>query len=237
MNLAFNKAAIERGNKAWDPLPVSEDGRRALQPDAFRQTLSWGTPRTVFVTPDIFSKDVPDDELAKLCNVMIRAEQHTFLLLTSHPERMRAWMLRITTILAEFSRETAVRSGTEPVYPKEFSLHPVAQKIVAGVLRNLWLGLNIKDQFTAEQHIPLLLRTPAAVRWINVDSCQGLDISEYLEGDKWFSSDEPMLDALDWVAIVDGGTDTDSDSSRSLRDQCHAANVPFGPIQRGSTDE
>lgn len=38
---------------------------------------------------------------------------------------------------------------------------------------NVWLGVSVEDQATADERIPLLLQTPAAVRWISAEPLLG----------------------------------------------------------------
>ena len=118
---------------------------------------------------------------------------------------------------------------------------------------HVWLGTSAGTQKTADQNIPHLLDTPAAVRFVsaepllgavdmrnlrsergtirpylaNVDaldgSCQSLDN----DSDDWFR----LPSRLDWV-IVGGESGPNArpmhpDWARSLRDQCQAAGVAF----------
>src|SRR5690348_8891062 len=38
---------------------------------------------------------------------------------------------------------------------------------------NVWLGVSVEDQKTADERIPILLQTPAAVRWISYEPALG----------------------------------------------------------------
>lgn len=89
-------------------------------------------------------------------------------------------------------------------------------------LPNVWLGVSVEDQATADERIPLLLQTPAAVRWISAEPLlRAIDLTEAFDS-------EP---SLDWV--VAGGESgpkarpMDPGWVRYLRDQCEAADVPF----------
>ena len=43
-------------------------------------------------------------------------------------------------------------------------------QVLSGVhLDNIWLGVTVEDQQAADERIPLLLDTPAAVRWVSVE--------------------------------------------------------------------
>lgn len=104
---------------------------------------------------------------------------------------------------------------------------------------NVWLGVSVEDQAAADERIPLLMRTPAAVRWISaepllgpVDLSQWLDLIQYEDGAPWMRRNIGHLhDMLDWVVV--GGESSQHarpmhpDWARSLRDQCAAAGVPF----------
>lgn len=61
-----------------------------LQHDAVEMPLSWKLPRTIFVNSmsDLFHQDVPDDFILRCFDVMRRASQHTFQILTKRPERV-----------------------------------------------------------------------------------------------------------------------------------------------------
>lgn len=96
---------------------------------------------------------------------------------------------------------------------------------------NIWLGVSVEDQATADERIPLLLQTPAAVRWISAEPLLGaVDLSQFLI----HSLDEAEAVGnygLDWV--VAGGESGSlarpmyPDWVRNLRNQCADANVPF----------
>jgi protein gp37 len=79
--------------------------------------------------------------------------------------------------------------------------------------------VSVEDQQTADQRIPLLLQTPAAVRFISAEPLLGA------------VSLAPWIRQLDWV-IVGGESGPrfrlfDLDWARTIRDQCTSAGVPF----------
>jgi protein gp37 len=101
-----------------------------------------------------------------------------------------------------------------------------------GVPANAWLGVSVEDQSTADERIPLLIQTPAAVRWISAEPLLG-PINLY----PWACMPELMdkhgepFVGLDWV-VVGGESGPKArpmhpDWARSLRDQCVDAGVPF----------
>jgi len=60
-----------------------------VHPDALEIPLRWRRPRMIFVNSmsDLFHKDVPAEFIHQCFDVMARASQHTFQVLTKRPER------------------------------------------------------------------------------------------------------------------------------------------------------
>jgi protein gp37 len=122
-------------------------------------------------------------------------------------------------------------------------------------LRNVWLGVSVENQRAADERIPLLLETPAAIRWISAEPLLGPVRLDWLGPD---GSRHAGLNALtgeqrgpheapdesewgdsriDWV-VAGGESGPDARPShpdwfRGLRDQCQAAQVPFFFKQHG----
>ena len=61
-----------------------------LRPDRLEQPLRWLKPRMIFVNSmsDLFHEDVPKTYMQQVFEVMGRAQQHTFQVLTKRPGRM-----------------------------------------------------------------------------------------------------------------------------------------------------
>lgn len=94
---------------------------------------------------------------------------------------------------------------------------------------NVWLGATIVNQEEADRDIPKLLAVPARVRFLSMEPLLGpVDLYPFLEPSMRHGVDMP---GLDWV--IDGGESGPGarpkhpDWSRSLRDQCAAAGVPY----------
>ena len=166
---------------------------------------------------------------------MALATQHTFQVLTKRPERMRDYML-----------DPAMNNRFGMARARIFDAHSVCDCDVwmSGQqfrpLPNVWLGVSVEDQATANERIPLLLQTPAAVRWISAEPLLGpIDLVVPFDGAKVNSAfgARPGIPALDWV--VCGGESGPKarpmhpDWARSLRDQCAAACVAFLHKQNG----
>lgn len=214
-----------------------------LRPERLDQPLRWKRPRRIFVNSmsDLFHKDVPDEFIAQIFAVMALAQQHTFQVLTKRPGRMRSLLLsdRFVEMIDESRPESFEALG----WP----------------LPNVWLGTSVENQHWADVRIPLLLETPAAVRFLSCEPLLGpVDLTRYL----WLtggSTAGPFRDYagrvrgrggiggqtithvaardLHWVIVGGesgaGARPMHPDWARSLRDQCVEAGVPFHFKQRG----
>jgi protein gp37 len=67
-------------------------------------------------------------------------------------------------------------------------------------LPNIWLGVSVENQETADERIPLLLETPAAHRWVSAEPLLGaVDLHSFLPcGDPVC---EEELTFLDWIVV------------------------------------
>lgn len=201
-------------------------------PDVLDLPLRWTIRRRIFVNSmsDMFHPDVPDRFIDRVFAVMSLATRHTFQVLTKRPGRAVGY-------LTEERRYN--------VEHESYKLSPKAPVSLAGnwPLKNVHLGVSIEDQATADERIPLLLQTPAAVRWISAEPLLGaIDLTNVAPPDIGDGREYAGLNAishhnrslrgvLDWV--VAGGESGPKarpmhpDWVRGLRDQCAAASVPF----------
>jgi protein gp37 len=72
---------------------IAFNGTVNLDLTALDEPLTWKKPRRVFVNSmsDLFHKDVPDDFIRRVFDVMDATPQHTYQVLTKRPERMAQW--------------------------------------------------------------------------------------------------------------------------------------------------
>ena len=230
-----------------------------LDETALLKPLHWKKPRTIFVCSmtDLFYEGHQDQWLDKVFSVMTMCPQHTFIVLTKRPERMREYISLDTSqenIHEILSYEAAVKWGcyeeVEALGGKYFSgqygefgmceLPPGYEDVEFDwPLKNVWLVTSVEDQATADQRIPMLLHAPAAVRFLSiepllseVDLASILDLYQPMGGgwDAKHPCGQPAL-GIDWV-IVGGESGHNArpmhpDWARLLRDQCKAAGVPF----------
>lgn len=218
------------------------------------QPLRWKRPRRIFVCAhgDLFHESVPDEWIDKVFAVMALAPQHTFQVLTKRPERMLRYMTHWPDAAGRFHHVAYQAEKMRPDLPVGMPDGWRWQLQKRWPLPNVWLGVSVEDQAAADERIPQLLQTPAAVRWISAEPLLGpinlnttppragsrpingftvADISGCLP--RWQA--EPMRaklrDGLDWVVAGGesghGARPMHPDWARSLRDQCAAAGVAF----------
>lgn len=188
-------------------------------PEKLNIPLHWTKPRRIFVNSmsDLFHDTVPDSFIREVWAVMWQRPQHIFQILTKRPERMRAWCRRVYS----YHNGHPYISGMD-------GPAPIADRLI---LPNVWLGVSVEDQAAADERIPLLLQTPATVRWISAEPLLG-----HISFEGMFANHDPRdgtntLEELDWV-VVGGESGPKArpmhpDWVRSLRDQCQAVGVPF----------
>jgi protein gp37 len=225
------------------------------------QPLRWKRPRKIFPCSmtDLFGDWVPDAWIDRMFAVMALCPQHTFQVVTKRPERMRDYsktkrhepgatissvklppIEHISNAAAAICMSDARPSG---IVTLGHAIDAVATVMERWPLPNVWLGVSAEDQKTAGQRIPILLDTPAAIRFISAEPLLGpVDVQKYLIGheDNGIVIDKAgwhpggctsWTPALDWV--IAGGESgpkarpSHPDWFRALRDQCQAAGVAF----------
>lgn len=214
------------------------DGRLAwsgiIRPlhDRLNWPLKWKKPRTIFVCnlADLFHPAVPYAFIDQACAVMALASQHTYLLLTKHPDRMLHYFEH------HFTRSKCAKAAT--------AFSGMTDSIAGGDLRvsdgpfpfaKILLGATVEDQASANR------------RRRSIEALAGLGFGTWV-------SYEPALGPVDWTpwmrflhAAVAGGESgsrarpMDPRWPRALRDHCKSAGVrfhfkqwgPYAPLSRG----
>jgi len=211
-----------------------------LVPEQLDKPLRWKKPRNIFVNSmsDLFHPSLSNEDIAAVFGVMAAAPQHTFQVLTKRLVRMLAWFEWATGD----GRGRVAAAAMERVSMHGRHCIRVAGPAPAWPLPNVMLGASIEDQPAADERIPLLLQTPAAVRFVSMEPllsavdlpgvwpmCNAETKAQHDEecGGGMFCEEV----ALDWV--ICGGESgprarpMHPDWARSIRDQCVAAGVPF----------
>jgi len=122
---------------------------------------------------DLFHENVPDEWIDKIFAVMALCPQHTFQVLTKRPERMLAYFNEGIPLNHGFTARWYPIEEAAKRIQRNTALAPCCPDNVCLPLPNVWLGVSIEDQATANERIPLLLDTPAAVRWVSAEPLLG----------------------------------------------------------------
>lgn len=179
-----------------------------LHPERLEDPLKWRKPQRVFVDSmsDLFHDEVSGDFIEDVIETISNCPRHTFMILTKRPKRMNFLFQEVMKFLAE------------------------------NPLPNLWLGVSVEDQKSADERIPVLLKTPVAVRFVSVEPMLGpVDLVPYLKLPPFHVnyklSGMNKWSGLNWVICGGesgpGARPMHPDWVRSLRDQCVNAGVPF----------
>jgi protein gp37 len=222
---------------------------------ALQEPLKWSRPRMIFVVAhgDLFSDQVPDEWIDQIFAIMALCPQHTFQVLTKRPERMRHYLSSPSTARRVFDLvcDMVINEQINVIliaHPDHEKIAPPGKRVRLGQwpLQNVWLGVSVEDQKRADERIPDLLATPAAIRWVSAEPLLG---PINLRRIRIAPDHHTMIDALDGYAMVDtpgrereramlewvvaGGESGPSarpsqpEWFRSLRDQCAAGHIPF----------
>jgi protein gp37 len=200
-NAPSEYANVVNNNGTWS-------GGTAFVESALEKPLHWRKPCRVFVgsMTDLFHPSTPREWIDKVFAIMALTPHITYQVLTKRPERM-----------AEYCSN-----------PNNRSLHEMerisGERLCCGgfwPLNNVWLGVTVENQEQADKRIPILLDTPAAVRFVSVEPM--------LEGINLNNGD--MINGLDWV-ICGGETGPNARPmwehwARALLEECEASGTPF----------
>lgn len=230
-------------------------GKIATNDNALMEPLRRRTPTMWFVNSmsDLFHEDVSEQAIDRIFVVMALSPQHTFQVLTKRADRMRAYV-------DGFSWERAVENCRDASGSSMILKHSVADlRRLFGLaprfsydadrsawpLPNVWKGVSVEDQKRANERVPDLLATPAAIRWLSCEPLLGpvdltriqpalFDAAANALTGMWKWTGGPMRkesEMLDWIVV--GGESgprarpMHPDWLISLRDQCEAAGTAF----------
>lgn len=214
------------------------------------QPLHWKKPRLVFVEnqSDLFGEWVTDEAIDRVFAVMGLTPHITYQVLTKR-ERMLAYfgdlayrqeVIGINAELLSGLDRHFDGPGTTPGYGVTWRLP----------FPNVWLGVSVEDQKTADERIPLLLQTPAAIRFVSYEPALGpvdftalpsrSGIGRYLDALSNAGVDPGALipNRLNWV--ITGGESGpnarpfDIALARSVIQQCRDAGVACFVKQLGA---
>jgi protein gp37 len=199
--------------------------------DRLDAPLHWKKPRRVFVNSmsDLFHESVSVGFTDQVFAVMALARRHTFQVLTK----------RVGSML-DYMRNAGTRKRIA-IAQEKFAPHAgIGPSDIPWPLPNVWLGVSVENQKTADERIPLLIQTPAAVRFLSCEPLLGpIDLTMALEA---FHGHDAMLNRnpspIQW--IIAGGESgpharpCDVAWIRAIVQQCRAAGAPCFVKQLGA---
>lgn len=208
----YARAIYERFGRDFSKVVWSQDKLdRAMRANYGDYSPKRGAPHKpmcfVCDTGDLFHEDVPDGFLLTAWKLMASRNDVIWQVLTKRPERARDF----------------------------FNMYGYQHQI--GGESQIWLGVTAENQARADERIPILLDTPAAVRFVSVEPMlQAIDLRPWLpmrhrDGVLYFSYREghqPFLNQV--ICGAESGPRRrlfDVAWAEALYQQCKAAGVPF----------
>jgi protein gp37 len=159
-----------------------------LVPHKLAEPLRWSKPRMIFVNSmsDLFHENVPDDYIALVARIMLKANWHTYQVLTKRSARMQEML------------QTGLRDAANTSH--------------------IWWGVSVENRQHGLPRIEHLRQAAATTRFLSVEPL--LEDLGHVD-----------LAGIHWVIVGGesgaGARPLDPVWARSIRDQCHAAGVPF----------
>ena len=181
-----------------------------FHPELLDAPLHTKKPGRVFTVPtgDLFHEGVTWDQIDAVLAVMAATPHLRYVIVTKRPERMHVC----------FTDRERPQTLVDP-------------------LPNVWLVPTVWDQESADRVIPILLDTPAAVRWVSIEPMLGaVDLRQWLYEEAYDPEYGPLgpTGPGHWLDLVVLGGET-GPGARPMRPewalsvyrQCKAAGVPF----------
>jgi len=187
--------------------PKDDPFKVTFHPDRLEEPLHWKKPSQIFVCSmgDLFHGDVKFDWQLQTWLAIEHNPRHTFMILTKRPEKMKKFFDFLF-------RDPVEKTGLRQPF-------------------NLWLGVSVENQQTADERIPILLQIPAAKKFISCEPLlEEIDLIK-ASGCNYPNEMRKLGIGFDWC-IVGGETGPKArplhpDWIRSLVGQCRVAGVPF----------
>lgn len=201
------------------------NGEVRLHEAALLQPLRWKRPRRIFWNAhgDLFHEAVPDEWIDRVFAVCALTPQHTHMILTKRPERMRkyfhnvSWQ-RVVESCRDDNRTSMILNHSINDLMRLFRLcKPFSYDRDASQwpLPNLWLGTSVEDQPRADERLDHLRATPAALRFISFEPLLG-PVETDLTGFGW---------AIVGSESGPGARHMDEAWAQAIVDQCRPAGV------------
>ena len=188
-------------------------GKIMLVEKALEIPLSWKEPEKIFVNSmsDLLHKDIPDEFLFRIFKVMSRADRHVYQVLTKRLDEYS--LARLNTII-----NSVVDFNNKYCYWSKFP-------------KNLWFGVSVENQATADERLYWLKGVRAGVRFI---SCEPLLEPINLKLDSF--SQTTIFGRENFINWVIAGAESGKGKGvrpmheswvRDIKNQCVSAGVDF----------
>lgn len=204
-----------------------------IHPERLSLPMRWRKPHMIFVDSmsDLFHERVPLGYIDQVFAIMAMTPRHTYQVLTKRAERMRDY-------LTASGRDVVIEENVEFICGEKSWCAPDVQ----WPLPNVWIGVSAENQKTADERIPKLLDVPAVVRFMSCEPLLGkIDLGKAIPCGYYCDEAVGHVDHAFWAHgitspikwVIAGGESgplarpMHPDWARSLRDQCHNADVPF----------
>lgn len=121
-----------------------------LWSERLEHPLKWKKPRRIFVNSmsDLFHRDVPDDFILRVFEVMTIADWHTYQVLTKRPARLSRLVPQLTHLFSS-------RTSSAQVWPG-----------------NVWIGVSVENM-AYSWRVDYLRKVPAAIRFVSAEPLLG----------------------------------------------------------------
>lgn len=237
---------VVNGHPVWT-------GKIAVSPShTLHLPLSRMKPTTYFVCSmsDLFHEATPEYVIDHVFAVMALTPQHTYQVLTKRSDRMRAYLSdpktprRVYELAGDLAVDRAVRVVLIAPGIDE-SLAPLGTRVYLDTwpLANVWAGVSAEDQKRADERIPDLLASPAAIRFVSAEPLLGpIDFTAIprTAAEGHMRPLDGRFNRIDWIIV--GGESGNSDDIRptwvphvrAIAEQCKAAGVAVFVKQLGS---
>lgn len=167
------------------------NGKVRFNEEWLLQPMLWTRGRNIFVAAhgDLFHPEVADGVLDQVFAVMAASPQHTFQVLTKRSARARAYLTApdvVERIIAALERLAEIigpgKNSRDPKGGAGWNAWAAAESLKLGnvqsswplwPLKHVWLGVSAEDQRRADERVPDLLATPAAVRFVSAEPLLG----------------------------------------------------------------